>query len=179
MPRIWLKKALPNPQKILSHVALKGLGRLLQDPNLLHLNRRSVSVAVAIGLCVSFLPILGQMAIAASLAVLLRANLVISVILVWISNPLTMPVIFFWNYRVAMLFSDASQQVIVVNHDLEWWLNNIFRLWEDVMLGGVILGVVAGFLGFLLTRLAWRLSVMRNWHTRQLRLKLRKPRRHS
>jgi len=179
MPKNWLKKSLPNPQRILQHAALRRLGSLLHDPNLLHLNRRSVSLAVAIGAFASFLPLPGQMAIAAGLAILLRANLIISVILVWISNPFTMPAIFYWNYRVALFISGSSKVEVPTNYNLDWWLNNIFRLWEEVMVGGLILGLLAGATGFLVTRLIWRLSVIRTWRHRQLRLKLRKRRSHS
>ncbi len=174
MPRNWLRRALPKSQHILHHAALRGLGSLLHDPYLLHLNRRSVSLAVFIGLAASFLPLVGQMAIAGALAVLLRANLVISVMLVWISNPLTMPFMFYWNYRVVLWISGQSPE-LVANYDLDWWLNNIFHIWEFVLYGGILLGLLTGFAGFLLTRLFWRISVTRSWRQRQLRLKLRRP----
>jgi hypothetical protein len=101
------------------------------------------------------------------------------VILVWISNPFTMPAIFYWNYRVALFISGSSKVEVPTNYNLDWWLNNIFRLWEEVMVGGLILGLLAGATGFLVTRLIWRLSVIRTWRHRQLRLKLRKRRGHS
>lgn len=54
----------------------------------------------AVGVFTSFLPLPGQMVIAALLALWLRCNLPLSIILVWISNPITMPAIFYSTYKL-------------------------------------------------------------------------------
>jgi uncharacterized protein (DUF2062 family) len=81
--------------EIKGHKNLSFLGEKLHDPNLWHLNRRSVSAAFAIGLFAAWIPTPGQMVIAAIIALYFRANLPISVALVWITNPLTMPPMFY------------------------------------------------------------------------------------
>ncbi|MFW6343056.1 MAG: DUF2062 domain-containing protein, partial [Halothiobacillaceae bacterium] len=68
---------------------MRVFGSRLQDGNLWHLNRRSVSGGVAVGLFSAFVPIPFQMVLAAGLAILLRVNLPLSVVLVWITNPIT------------------------------------------------------------------------------------------
>ena len=97
MARKFLKRFFPTPAAIKSNPALHFLGDLLHDPNLFHLNRHSVSVAFFVGIFVAFaLPIPGQMAIAAVAALYFRCNLPISVALVWITNPLTIPFFFYF-----------------------------------------------------------------------------------
>ena len=99
MPRKLLKKIFPNLDSIRSSQSLEIFGHAGREPNLWHLNRRSVSRAVAVGLFCAFVPIPGQMILAAAFAIILRANIPISVILVWISNPLTMPALFYTAYK--------------------------------------------------------------------------------
>ena len=71
------------------------------------MNRRSVSVACAIGLFCAFIPIPFQMILAAGLAIIVRCNLPIAVALVWITNPITMPPLFFLAYKMGAFLTDV------------------------------------------------------------------------
>ena len=95
MAKKTIQRFLPDPNKIRHHKSLKIFGRLLQDANLWHLNRRSARGAFAVGLFFAFIPVPFQMVLAAAGAILFRVNLPISVALVWLTNPLTMPPIFY------------------------------------------------------------------------------------
>ena len=101
MPKKLIKKYMPDHETIRNHPHLnKIFGTLLHDPNLLHLNRRSVSMAFAVGLFMAFVPVPFQMVLAAAAAIIIRCNLPISVGLVWVSNPFTMPPLFYFCYLV-------------------------------------------------------------------------------
>jgi len=52
---------------------------LIHDPNLFHINRHSLSAGVFVGLFIAFLPIPGQVLVAAFMAWKLRCNLPIAV----------------------------------------------------------------------------------------------------
>src|SRR3546814_2139222 len=99
MPRRLFKRYMPDPASIREHKSLRFLGSLLHDPNLWHLNRHSVARAMAVGLFAAFLPIPLQMLLAAALAITVRGNLPIAVSLVWLTNPLTIPAVFFCSYQ--------------------------------------------------------------------------------
>ncbi len=99
MPRKIIKKFLPRHDVIRKQKALAVFGNLLYDPNLWCLNRRSASGAFAVGLFMAFVPLPSQMIMAAGLAILLGVNLPLSVALVWISNPITMPLIFWGRIK--------------------------------------------------------------------------------
>ena len=112
MPRRYLKQILPNPCRIREEGAVRLFGRALQNPNLWHLNRHSVAAAVAVGLFTAFMPVPVQMLLAAAGAVALGCNLPVSVVVVWISNPITMPPIFFAAYKFgAWLLNETPKAV--------------------------------------------------------------------
>ena len=75
MPRRLFKRYMPDPESIRSQKSLRFLGKLTHDPNLWHLNRHSVSRAMAAGLFAAFIPMPMQMLLAAGLAVWIRSNL--------------------------------------------------------------------------------------------------------
>ena len=70
MPKKFIKRFVPGHETIHGHKTLRFLGPLIKDPNLLHLNRRSVSGAVGIGLFLAFVPVPFQMLLAAISSVL-------------------------------------------------------------------------------------------------------------
>ena len=100
-----IHRFIPDPGVIKNHKNLQFLGEKLHDPNLWHINRSSITKAFAIGLFFAWVPTPTQMAFAAATAVFLRAHLLISVALVWITNPVTMPPLFYFAYRVGLWYS--------------------------------------------------------------------------
>ncbi|MCK5360538.1 MAG: DUF2062 domain-containing protein, partial [Gammaproteobacteria bacterium] len=87
MPRKFIKRYLPDRKSIHETSQLRHFRPYLHHPCLWHLNRRTVSGAVAIGLFCACLPMPMEMLIAAMMAILFKVNLPISVTLVWVSNP--------------------------------------------------------------------------------------------
>ena len=88
MPRKLIKRYLPDPENIKSNRFLKVFGKVIHDPQLWHLTRYSVGHAFLVGLFCAFVPVPFQMLLAAGGAIIFRANIAISVALVWITNPL-------------------------------------------------------------------------------------------
>ncbi len=66
MAKKTIQRFLPDPNKIRHHKSLKIFGKLLQDANLWHLNRRSARGAFAVGLFFAFIPVPFQMVLAAA-----------------------------------------------------------------------------------------------------------------
>lgn len=160
MPRKILQRFLPDPAALRSRRELRFLGGLLDDPFLLHLNRRSVAGACALGLFVAFIPVPGQMPIAALLAILLRVNLVLSVAMVWTTNPITMPPIFYFCYRVgSWLLGNTEREPFQLT--LEWFWLELGIIWQPFLLGCFVVGTIAAALAYTLVQLLWRLHVIR------------------
>lgn len=167
MPRKLIRRLLPDPERFIGHRSLRMLGGRLHDPNLWHLNRYSVSTAVFIGLFIAFIPIPVQMLTAALLALWWRANLPISVILVWVTNPLTMPPVYYFAYRVGATILHRPAYPFEFEPTLAWLSERIGYIWEPLLLGCVISGLFFGLLGAALVRLTWRISVLRRWRQRR------------
>ncbi len=150
----WLKRVMPHPKTIHDNRYLGIFGKLLHDPNLWHLNRRSVSGAVAVGLFVMYSPILTHSLIAAGLAILLRVNLPISVALVWITNPVTIPPMFYFAYFIGCRILGHPAE----GFDLHFWMDwhNWLEIVEPLLLGCLICGAVCSLLGYLAVQALWR-----------------------
>jgi len=165
--RNWLKRYTPTQTEIQGHRWLRLFGTLLHDPNLWHLNRRSVSGGVAIGLFVMYLPPLGQMFIAAALAIWLRVNLPIAVALVWITNPVTIPPMYYFAYMIGCWVLGLPPRGFDPAFWLDWhhWL----EILEPMLIGCLICASVCALVGYTTVRILWRWRVARQVKQRQAR----------
>lgn len=171
MPRKFLKRWLPDPKKVRETQGLQFLGTLLHDPNLFHLNRQSVSIAFMVGLFVCFLPIPGQMPLAAAIALMVRCNLPIAVSLVWLTNPVTMPVMFFTAYKLGAWMLDRPPTQFSFEPSLDWLSTKFLIIWKPLLLGCFTFGVASGLTGYLLIQGLWRWHVAERWKQRRERRK--------
>lgn len=163
MPRRFLKRIMPDHDTMREHPHLRKFGQRLTEPRLWHLNRRSVSGGVALGLFVGFMPILGQIFIAAALAIWLRVNLPIASMAVWVTNPFTVAPIFFYAYKLGAWVLQVPMGQYAFSLSWEWFSQEFLNIWQPLLLGSVILGTVTALLGILVVRLIWRLVVIRSW----------------
>ncbi|TXJ02981.1 MAG: DUF2062 domain-containing protein [Aquabacterium sp.] len=168
MPRHLIKRYMPDPDSIREHKSLRFLGPLLHDPNLWHLNRHSVARAMAAGLFAAFIPMPMQMLLAAFLAVWLRGNLPIAVGLVWLTNPITMPPIFYCTYQLGAWLMDVPARSLPDELTWAWITEELNSLWQPFLLGSVITGLASATLCFFLTHWLWRLHVAHSWRKRCL-----------
>ena len=136
------------------------------DPNLLHLNRQSVSLAVAIGIFCAFIPVPGQTLIAIFLCYQLRANLALSVVLIWISNPVTIPPMFYLTYQLGALILGTEPLVFTVELDWQWFKNLGTDILLPLFLGSLICATIFSVVGYFVVLYLWRWQVVKNWEQR-------------
>ena len=166
MPRRFIKRYMPDHEKIRDHKSLRFLGTLLHDPNILHLNRRSVSGAFAVGLFCAWVPVPFQMILGAIGSIMFRVNLPISVGLVWITNPLTMPPLFYFAYKVGTWVLSVPAHKYSFKLTWDWLMSELGAIWQPFLLGCLICGIVSSILGFVVLRGYWRYHVARSWQRR-------------
>lgn len=172
MPRKFIKRYTPSPAFIQAHPRLRFLGPLIEDPNLFHLNRYSVSTAFLVGVFLAFFPVPGQMALAAMVAFWVRCNLPISVALVWITNPITIPPVFFATYKLGVWLLDIP--AIPESHmtfSWEWINSEIKRLWKPLLVGSFCAGAFFSITSYFLINIIWRAHVLAKWRERRQRRK--------
>ena len=174
MPKRLLKRYLPDHDTIRRHRHLRWFGRLLHDPNLWHLNRRSVPGAFSVGLFMAFVPVPFQMVLAAGAAIALRVNLPISVALVWITNPVTMGPIFYLAYKTGALILNQPLEDVSFELSFDWLASQLAQIWQPFLLGCFLFGTLAALGGNLFIRTFWRLSVRKHWHLRRERRRQRR-----
>jgi len=174
MPRNLLNRWLPKPDEVRREKSLQMFGKLLHSSNLWHLNRYSVSGAISIGLFVCFMPVPIQMLLAGAAAIAFGCNLPLSIITVWVSNPLTYPVLFYAAYLTGAWLLGHPAAPVTFEISFAWLRTTLQEIWEPFLLGCVVLGLASAVVGNVAVRIAWRLHVARSWRQRQERHRARR-----
>lgn len=156
------RRWFPSADTIRYHPSLKFLGSRIQDPNLWHIRRYSISMGVFIGLFFCFMPMPFQMLCGAIFALLLRANLWCSVGLVWVSNPITMGPMMIFAYKIGrrVLNTSALYEGHLTWHKL---FHDLTYVWKPLWIGCIICGLILGVIGVILVQLCWKM-IHRRFH---------------
>lgn len=166
MPRKFFQRFLPKPQTIKKNKALKIFGEWLHEPNLWHLNRRSVAGAFAVGLFFAWIPIPFQMVLAAGSAIWIGTNLPLSIALVWITNPVTIPPMFYFAYTVGTWI--IGEPVVDFSFELtfNWLINELSSSWKPFLVGCFTLASVSSLIGYFAIDGIWRYTVLNRRSTK-------------
>ena len=150
--------------EVREHRSLGIFGKLLDDPYLFHLNERSVPGAFAVGLFCAWIPLPSQMIIAAAAAIVFRVNVPLSVLLVWITNPVTIPPMFYSAYVVGTWITGDPALSFEFQLSLEWMKSELGAIGEPLLIGCAILGITSSLTGYLLMRALWNERLSRFLH---------------
>ena len=164
-----LKKWIPTPGKVRQHRSLKVFGAWTEESRLWQLSRHSAAKAFAIGLYCAMLPIPGQMFISVALAIIFTANLPISFALIFITNPLTMPAIFYGAYKLGAWLMGTPPAHVELEASWTWFTQSLDEIWVPLVVGSQILGVLSAVLGYLLVDGLWRHAIKQQWRARKKR----------
>jgi|SRR5690554_2105186 len=174
MPRRFLQRYMPNPETLRRQRSLRFMSNLIGDPRLWMLSRRSVANAFSVGLFTAMLPIPFQMVVAAFGAWLLRCNLPLSIGLVWTTNPLTMPLVFYGNYRIGAWLMNTPAREAPTQISTRWIAERMVDILPALALGSVVAAIVLATLSNVLVRLIWRWHISRSWKQRVMRRRQRR-----
>ena len=141
-----------------------------------HINRRSCSLAVALGIFCAFIPVPFQMVIAAALAILFRANILLTVPMVWLSNPFTMGPLYYFCYLLGAEMLGIEPQRFHFELSFDWLLSGLARIWQPFLLGCFTVGAICALASFILVRILWHLHILRHIQIRARRLHNRRRR---
>lgn len=162
-----LRRYLPDPHQLRANKRLRFLGDLLHDPRLWHFNRRSTVRGLAAGAFYAFVPFPWQMLLAAVTAAWLRFNLPVAVAMVWITNPLTIPPIFYFNYRFGAWLLGKPTLDWAFEPSLSWLLRRAGDIGWPLLVGSLVVAVVAGVATFCIAHLLWRWHIIARFRRRR------------
>lgn len=169
MAKHLFKKYMPHPDVVKAHKNLQFLGDRLHNPNLWHLNRHSVAIAFAVGLFFAWMPVPGQMVLAALGALYFRGNLPISVGLVWLTNPVTMPPLFYFAYLVGLTVLNMPS----AEFSLESVLSS--DVWIPFLTGCFIVGISSAVVGYFGIHYFWAYHTRQKWAHRKTKRRAANP----
>jgi len=161
MPRKFFQRFLPSPQSIKDNKTLQIFGDWLHEPNLWHLNHRSVAGAFAVGLFFAWMPVPFQMFLAAGVAIFFGTNLPLSVALVWITNPVTITPMFYFAYIVGTWIVGEPLTDFSFELTFDWLLNELGAIWKPFLVGCFTLASGSSLLGYFSIKGLWRYLVVR------------------
>ena len=157
---------MPKSETLQNHKHLRMFGKLLHKPNLWSLNRRSAPMAFAVGLFVAWIPMPFQMVLAAALAIVFNCNLPVSVALVWITNPVTMPFMFYAAYILGAKILHHPPQNFAFEATWAWIESSLTTIGPPFLLGCFVMGVSFSIIGFFLIKTLWKYSILLKWSKR-------------
>jgi len=179
MPRKFIRRFLPDHASVRANRLVAMFGTLLHHPNLWHLNRDSVAGAVAIGLFAGLVPGPLQVLTALLLAVPLRRNIPVAVVVTFYTNPFTIVPLYLLAYAYGALLLGTNRGAPSIEPFEMDWSNLIgsmqaladwmLSLGKPLALGLVALALTLAVLGYFTVQLGWRAYVTLAWRARQRR----------
>ena len=162
-----LRKWIPTPGKLRQHRSLKMFGSWMEETHLWQLSRTTTARAFAIGLYCAMLPVPGQMIISTALAIVFSANIPLSFSLIFITNPLTMPAIYFAAYKLGAWILGTEPLDVEFEASWTWFTQSLDEIWIPLLVGSQVMGLVCAVLGYWLIDTMWRNAIRRQWKARQ------------
>ena len=126
----------------------------------LSINRKSISRGVFIGLFWGFIPMPMQMLAVLAMTPFFRFNVPIAISMVWLSNPITMPFMYYMEYQTGnfILGNDGLDNIELT---LDWFGDNWDNIVVPLYIGTLPYStIVSAIVYFIINRL-WILSVQK------------------
>ncbi|WP_298467204.1 DUF2062 domain-containing protein [uncultured Erythrobacter sp.] len=161
-----IRKYMPSRDELARNKYLAPIAHRFLSPELWRFTRRSVPRGVALGLFAGFIIPIGQIFLAAFLALPARANVPLAALVTFITNPFTFP---FWVVvanKVGQLTLNFDAAVGgMANEELQsgslTWLVDLFELAGVTAFGFLVLAIVSAAVGYLVASATWRVLVAR------------------
>ncbi|MFC2074339.1 DUF2062 domain-containing protein [Campylobacterota bacterium] len=125
---------------------------------LLSINRKMVSRAIFVGMFIAMIPMPMQMLAVIMVVPFFRFNVPIGVSLVWITNPFTMPFIYYIEY-ITGNFLLMQEGVHDMQMTLEWFTENIGDIFIPLYVGTLFYSILFSVGGYYLVNFLWIASV--------------------
>ena len=162
----WFAHSMPKREEMAKNRYLAPIAHRFLSPELWRFTRRSVPRGVALGLFSAFIIPVGQIFVAAFVALPARANVPIAALSTFITNPFTLP---FWlvvanrigNFMLQIDAATTGYAAAKANSSSWAYVVDAFELAGVTVVGFFALAVVSAAVGYLVSGAIWRLIVAR------------------
>jgi len=124
----------------------------------LSINRKSISLGILIGLFWGFIPMPMQMLAVLAMTPFFKFNVPIAISMVWLSNPLTMPFMYYMEYQTGN-FLLGKEGLEGMEITLDWFSSN----WDDIIVplyvGTIPYSIFVSSLIYLIINRLWIISI--------------------
>ncbi len=132
----------------------------------LAVNRKMVSRAMLVGMFIAFIPMPLQMVAVVAVLPFFRFNALIGIAMVWITNPFTMPAIYYIEYITGnALLGQPNLHGIELT--LEWFSTNLDAIFIPLYVGALFYSTLFAVLSYYLVNWLWIESVTKERENRK------------
>lgn len=142
------------------------------------INRRSVTRGVAVGLFWGFIPMPMQMLAVIATTPFIKFNVPIAISMVWLSNPVTMPPMYYMEYLTGN-FILGQEGIQDIELTVEWFKTNIGDIFLPLYVGTAFYSIVVTGIIYLILNRLWVRSVKSEKEKKELHRREREENRHK
>ncbi len=126
----------------------------------LSVNRKSVTKALLVGIFIAFIPMPFQMLAVLALTPFIRFNIPIAISMVWLSNPFTMPPMYYMEYLTGNWLL-GMEPLDDVQMSMEWFQSHLDDIFIPLYVGTLFYSVTVSVVVYYLVNWLWIRSVNR------------------
>jgi len=126
-------------------------------PEFLSTNRKMLSRGVFLGIFIAFIPMPLQMGAVLLFMPLFRFNVPIALAMCWLSNPLTMPPMYYMEYLTGSFFLGMQPEPVQLT--LEWFSDNLSEIFIPLYFGTALYSIFGSILAYWAVNHFWKGSV--------------------
>ncbi|WP_341711290.1 DUF2062 domain-containing protein [Erythrobacter sp.] len=165
----WFRVRMPTREEMAENRYLRPIAHRFLTPELWRFTRRSVPRGVALGVFAGFIIPVGQIFLAAFMALPARANVPLAALVTFITNPFTLP---FWAYvanrvgalilKVDMGMTGGAAHDEIASGRWAWFVGMFEGVGITLLVtvfGFIVLAILGAALGYLLSGFVWRFLV--------------------
>ena len=119
----------------------------------LSVNRTMVTKAFLIGIFIALIPMPMQMLVVVIMMKFFRFNLPLAVALCWITNPFTMPFIYYIEYITGSFILNTD--AVAVKMSIEWFNNNFTNIFIPLYVGAFFYATILSTVIYFLINYLW------------------------
>ncbi len=140
----------------------------------LSINRKSISRGILIGLFWGFIPMPMQMLAVLAVTPFIRFNVPIAISMVWLSNPITMPFMYYMEYKTG-IFLLGTEGLNNIELTLDWFSQNWDTIIVPLYVGTVPYSTLVSLIVYYIINILWINSVKKERIKKSKKLELIKP----